>query len=202
MRLISVYIALLFATVALGKSCKDDPARFVVRQNGGKDIFRSCEWARRADTAERCLIDNVYANCPGLCDPSCPCADDTGKFGIKDLKANLLCKDGKKKNGKPKKRFCNIKKFANQCPETCNTKSSNKKDKKTKAVRTTVPSFQVTCDEDVQSWYRESTYCDNYKFRYKCPQKCNVCPEYFIVRFVRHSHNFVTTLPRRYYNVS
>jgi len=193
MRLISVYIASLFATVASGQSCIDDPERFVVRQNDGKDVFRSCEWARRADTVERCLIDTVYANCPGLCDPSCPCVDDTGKFGIKDLKANLLCKDGKKNNGKPKKRFCNIKKFANQCPETCKTKKSNKKDKKTKTVRTTVPSFQVTCDEDVKSWYRGLTYCDNFKFRYKCPQKCEVCPKDFRLPSSTPSVSFMPT---------
>ena len=177
---LSAFTTVLFATIASGQSCIDETKKFPVRQNlKGEGVFRSCEWAKRENTQERCQIENVLQNCPGLCDPSCPCNDAREKFGIKDLKADLLCKDGQNNSGKPKKRFCNIKKFAALCPETCKIKGKNKKDK-IGTIRTTVPSFKVSCDADVKSWYRSSTYCDNFKFKYLCPQKCNTCPEDFL----------------------
>ena len=183
MRAISLYtilsVQLVATALANGQGCVDNLDRFLIPKNE-TEIYRSCEWAGRENTAERCEIQGVFANCPSLCDPSCPCSDSKEKFGIKDLKADLVCKDGKKSNGEPKKKFCNIKKFANQCPVTCKTnESKNKEDKKEGTIRTTVPNIKVKCDDEVQNWYPFSDYCGNFKFRYMCPQKCKVCPESF-----------------------
>ena len=162
-----------------------------VKNSKGKPVFRSCDWAATSETQTRCNILNVLSNCPALCDPSCPCEDTGGKFGIRQLKADLLCKHGRKANGKPKKRFCNIQKFASRCPVTCKTtkkKECNKGNKqkkkcndKIKAIRTTVPGFKVTCTSTVQEWYRSSDYCENAKFRYNCRRTCNACPSHHVI---------------------
>ena len=172
-------------------SCTNTSKRFEIRKNqNGNPVLRSCEWAAATDTQTRCQLPNVFANCSALCDPSCPCEDTTeNKFGLKYLKADLLCKHGRKANGKPKKRFCNIRKFARMCPKTCKTvikgckNSNNKKQCKDKpsTIRTTVPSFQVKCTSVVEEWYRNSDYCDNAKFMSSnCPRKCKKCPADFI----------------------
>lgn len=109
---------LLFAFQSFASSCKDATGQF----NVGDDR-RTCEWAGRRDTANRCKDSIISQQCPVTCDtcpkspvsaPTANCKDATNRFNVGNDKHS--CEWAGRKDTVNR---CKISIVSRKCPVTC-----------------------------------------------------------------------------------
>jgi len=100
-----------------GPGCEDSPSRFKFPKNG-KLVTKSCEWAARKNTIERCAISGVGETCPLTCETCETCADSPLriKISIEGEMKTRSCEWAEKKNTIER---CAFDGMAESCRVTC-----------------------------------------------------------------------------------
>ena len=62
--------------------CSDSKGRFEINSVALKNNMKTCKWASRKKTFQRCKIIEVLQNCPETCN-SCQCTDNQDRFEFK-----------------------------------------------------------------------------------------------------------------------